>query len=95
MKFWKHTFDLIDKDYSGTLEHEELDEWFAMCGAELDLSSLTEVLFGDGVLTRDRFAELMSSEAKPNRRDYNIGDEEEGQKPKGVIINRLSFMPAS
>ena len=46
-----------------------------MCGAELDLSSLVEVLLGDGKLTRERFARLMCSSAKSNRREYDIGDE--------------------
>ena len=75
---YRQTFDLIDQDKSGTLEREELDEWFAMCGAELDLSKLTDVLLGDGQLTRDKFAKLMCSGAKANRRDYDIGDDEEG-----------------
>ena len=48
-----------------------------MCGAELDLSSLLEVLVGDGELTRDKFARLMCSSAKSHRRDYDIGDDGE------------------
>ena len=59
------------------MEREELDEWFAMCGAELDLSKLTDVLLGEGQLTRDKFAKLMCSGAKTNRRDYDIGDQGE------------------
>ena len=77
LEAYRQTFDLIYQDDSGTLEREELDEWFAMCGAELDLSNLTDVLLGDGTLTRDKFAQLMCSEAKANRRDYDIGDKGE------------------
>ena len=40
----RQTFDLIDSDSSGSLDKAELENWFAMCGAELDLSSLLEVL---------------------------------------------------
>ena len=40
----RQTFDLIDSDGSGSLDKAELENWFAMCGAELDLSSLLEVL---------------------------------------------------
>jgi len=74
---YRQTFDLIDQDKSGTLERGELDDWFKMCGAELDLSKLTDTLLGEGQLTRDKFAKLMSSGAKTNRRDYDIGDEGE------------------
>ena len=45
----RQTFDLIDSDGSGTLETGELEEWFRMCGAELDLSTLLEVLVGGQV----------------------------------------------
>merc|ERR1719384_1045976 len=74
---YKQTFDLIDSDGSGSLDKAELENWFAMCGAELDLSSLLEVLVGDGELTRDKFARLMCSSAKSHRRDYDIGDDGE------------------
>lgn len=74
---YKQTFDLIDSDGSGSLDRAELENWFAMCGAELDLSSLLEVLVGDGELTRDKFARLMCSTAKSHRRDYDIGDDGE------------------
>ena len=73
----RQTFDLIDSDGSGSLDRAELENWFAMCGAELDLSSLLEVLVGDGELTRDKFARLMCSTAKSHRRDYDIGDDGE------------------
>ena len=71
----RQTFDLIDNDNSGTLEKSELEDWFQMVGAELDLSKLMEVLVGDGELTRDKFARLMCSSAKSHRRDYDIGDD--------------------
>ena len=48
-----------------------------MVGAELDLSKLMETLIGDGELTREKFARLMSSSAKSHRRDYDIGDDGE------------------
>ena len=73
----RQTFDLIDSDGSGSLDRAELENWFTMCGAELDLSSLLEVLVGDGELTRDKFARLMCSTAKSHRRDYDIGDDGE------------------
>ena len=75
LEAYRQTFELI-----GTLDCEELDEWFAMCGAELDLSNLTDVLLGNGMLTRDKFAQLMCSEAKANRRDYDIGDDRESHQ---------------
>jgi len=74
---YRQTFDLIDEDKSGTLDRKELEDWFKMCGAELDLSKLTDTLIGEGELTRDKFARLMSSSAKTNRRDYDIGDDGE------------------
>jgi len=67
------TFDLIDLDKSGTLEQEELEEWFKLCGAELDLSKIVNVLLREGSLTREKFAELMSSSAASHRREYDIG----------------------
>jgi len=66
------TFDLIDMDGNGVLDMEELEKWFAMCGAEIDTSSLMKVLLGEKCLTRKRFSKLMCSSAKNNRRDYNI-----------------------
>merc|ERR1719384_426022 len=74
---YKQTFDLIDSDGSGSLDKAELENWFAMCGAELDLTKLLETLVGDGELTRDKFARLMCSSAKSHRRDYDIGDDGE------------------
>ena len=68
---------MIDMDSSGTLDKAELEDWFKMCGAELDLPKLLEVLVGDGELTRDKFARLMCSSAKSHRRDYDIGDEDD------------------
>ena len=70
---YAETFDLIDLDGSGTLEKEELDEWFFMCGAELDLSKIMKVLLSEGNLTREKFAELMCSSAASHRREYDIG----------------------
>ena len=75
----RQTFDLIDMDGSGTLEKSELDDWFKMCGAELDLTKLLDVLVGEGELTREKFARLMSSSAKSHRRDYDIGDDEDAE----------------
>ena len=66
------TFDLVDVDGSGTLDRDELMEWLGMCGAELDLSKITEVLLKEGNLSRDRFAELMSAFAASSRREYDI-----------------------
>ena len=68
---YQQTFDLIDQDKSGVLEEIELREWFSMCNAELDLTKLTEVLVGEGALTREKFAKLMSSSAKSSRREYD------------------------
>ena len=70
---YKQTFDLVDSDKSGTLEKDELESWLGMCGSELDLSKITAVLLKQGRITRDRFAELMSSSASSSRRDYDIG----------------------
>ena len=67
------TFDLIDMDKSGCLEGDELEEWFGMCGAEIDLTELIDVLLGDGNLTRSKFCDLMSSLTTGHRRDYDIG----------------------
>ena len=79
--FCRQTFDLIDMDGSGTLEKSELDDWFKMCGAELDLTKLLNVLVGEGELTRDKFAKLMSSSAKSHRREYDIGDDGSTDNP--------------
>jgi protein-tyrosine phosphatase len=67
------TFDLVDSDGSGDIDQEELTEWLQMCGAELDLSKITEVMLKEGHLTRAKFAALMSSSASSSRRDYDIG----------------------
>lgn len=67
------TFDLVDSDKSGTLDSGEVKEWMAMCGAELDLSKITDVLLKQGNMTRDKFAELMCANAASSRRDYDIG----------------------
>ncbi len=70
---YMETFDLIDADGSGTVDKKELMEWMEMCGAELDVSKITDVLLKEGDLTRDRFADLMCSFASSSRRDYDIG----------------------
>ena len=36
-------FDLLDEDKSGVLDRSELKNWFDMCGAEMDVSKITEV----------------------------------------------------
>jgi len=66
------TFDLVDTDKSGTLDKNELMTWMSMCGAELNLSKVTDVLLKEGKLQREKFAELMSSSATSNRRSYDI-----------------------
>ena len=66
------TFDLIDLDKSGCLESQELEEWFGMCGAEMDLQQLTNVLLGDAVLTRKKFGDLMCSLTLQHHRDYDV-----------------------
>lgn len=75
LEAYGETFDLVDLDGSGTVEQEELLEWLEMCGAELDLSKICEVLMSEGSLTRERFGELMSSSASSSRRDYHIGSQ--------------------
>lgn len=70
---YKKTFDLVDTDGSGTLDKSELVQWLTMCGAELDLKSILDVLLEEGNLSRDRFAKLMCSFANSSRRDYDIG----------------------
>ena len=37
-------FDLIDQDKSGVLDRAELTDWFEMCGAEIDVKKITEVI---------------------------------------------------
>ena len=71
------TFDLVDKDSSGTLDKDEIVEWLQMCGAELDLKKIMDVLLKEGNLARDKFAELMCSYAASSRRDYDIGGKNE------------------
>ena len=71
-KAYCQTFDLVDQDASGTIDQEELMQWMSMCGAELDLSKITDVLLEEGSLTREHFVELMSSSAASSRRDYDI-----------------------
>ena len=70
---YRETFDLIDADGSGTLDKDELMEWMELCGAELDVSKITDALLQEGELTRDKFATLMCSFASSSRRDYDIG----------------------
>ena len=67
------TFQLLDSDGSGTLEKDELMEWLTMCGAEMDAGKIVEALTGEGDLSGDKFAKLMSSYASSSRRDYDIG----------------------
>jgi len=67
------TFDLVDQDGSGSLDREEMMQWMGMCGAEIDTTKVTEVLLQEGELTRERFADLMSSVAASSRREYDIG----------------------
>jgi len=69
---YEKTFDLLDSDKSGTLEREELMEWFGMCGAELDLTKIVDTLTKEGSLTRDKFATMMATFATAHRRDYDI-----------------------
>merc|ERR1712215_173942 len=80
LEAYSQTFDLIDQDHNGTLEKAELEDWFKMCGAEMDLTTLTETLVGDGQLTREKFARLMCTSVKSNRRDYAIGDDGESRE---------------
>jgi len=71
-KAYCQTFDLLDSDKSGTLEREELMEWFNMCGAELDMTKIIDTLTNEGCLTRDKFATMMATFATAHRRDYDI-----------------------
>lgn len=70
---YRQTFDLVDSDKSGTLDKKELMEWMVMCGAELDVSTITDVLLKEGELSRAKFADLMCAQASSSRRDYDIG----------------------
>ena len=70
---YMQTFDLVDADDSGSLDKEELIQWLTMCGAELDLQTILDVLLKEGNVTREKFAKLMSSYTSSNRRDYDIG----------------------
>jgi len=72
MDAYMQTFDLVDADGSGTLDKDELIQWLTMCGAELDLKTILDVLLQEGNLTREKFAKLMSSYATSSRRDYDI-----------------------
>jgi len=69
-KAYGQTFDLLDSDKSGTLERDELMEWFDMCGAELDLTKIVDNLTKEGTLTRDKFTSMMATFATAHRRDY-------------------------
>jgi len=69
---YRQTFDLVDADKSGTLDNKELMDWLNLCGAELDLSKIIDVLLKSGNLKRDKFAELMCSSASSSRRHYHI-----------------------
>ena len=82
---YKETFELIDQDKSGVLEETELREWFRMCNSELDLTKLTEVLVGEGALTKDKFAKLMSSNAKSSRRQYDPVVEQQEKHSKNIM----------
>ena len=72
MDAYMQTFDLVDADGSGSLDKDELIQWLTMCGAELDLKTILDVLLQEGNLTREKFAKLMSSYATSSRRDYDI-----------------------
>lgn len=65
-------FDLIDQDKSGVLDRSELTDWFEMCGAEIDVTKITETMLGDGKLTRTKFIKMMKAIAASHRRDYDI-----------------------
>lgn len=68
------TFDMLDQDESGTLDRAEVTEWLNMCGSELNVEKVMGVLMGDeDQLSRDRFADLMSTKVASSRREYDIG----------------------
>ena len=75
---YRQTFDLVDADKSGTLDRGELMAWFDLCGSELDLSKVIEVLLAEGELTREKFATLMCTSAKDSRRDYDVDGKKYG-----------------
>ena len=70
------TFDLIDQDSSGTLDKKEIEDWFDMCGAEIDTSALISTMTSDtdeeDCLTRGKFTKYMTSLAKTHHRDYDL-----------------------
>ena len=66
------TFDLLDIDEDGCLDQEELMKWLTMFGAEINVTSIIEVLTQEGNLSREKFGSLMASYASSNRRDYDI-----------------------
>merc|ERR1719422_1730660 len=51
---------------------KELVAWLDLCGAELNVSKITDALLVDGSVDRERFAELMCSSAASSRRDYDV-----------------------
>jgi len=69
---YMQTFDLVDQDGSGQLDHAEVEQWMRMVGAEMDVSKITSMLVKEDNLTRERFAELMSARAGSSRREYDI-----------------------
>jgi len=70
---YMQTFDLVDFDKSDCLDKDELTKWLTMCGAEINVAAIIDVLTKEGNLSRERFAKLMSSYASSSRRDYDIG----------------------
>ena len=66
------TFDLLDIDQNGSLDQEELMKWLTMFGAEINVTSIVEVLTQEGNLSREKFGRCMASYASSNRRDYDI-----------------------
>jgi len=69
---YRQTFDLVDADGSGFIDKDEMEAWLSLCGAELDLSKIINVLLESGNLSRDKFADLMCSSAASSRREYDI-----------------------
>jgi len=68
------TFDMLDQDASGTLDRAEVTEWLNMCGSELNVEKVLGVLMGDEEqLTRESFADLMTTKVASSRREYDIG----------------------
>jgi len=63
------TFDMLDQDQSGTLDKQEVTEWLHMCGSEIDIDKVLNTLMGeDDIITRDKFADLMSTKVNDHRR---------------------------